>query len=391
MSPDNRIAKIATMIAKKKKAWQLNPPISLEEVETIEAKYGFTLPEEYRLFITQIGNGGQIPPITNRHKNLLPFEDVDALQKIRLDFPLSESWEWETDLNFNIDTPEGKEKYSNVEKNGNLVLMRDPGQGGQTWFLVVSGSCKGEVWERDDGGVLRLPECKFFDWIELCLAGKLTSYVNQLFRQEKEKREMSDPLSTIQSLMSCKWGKTIQWHPPIKMNAVQDFERRHHISLPEDYVTFITEISDGCENFPSANSHGKGGVFYSLEQLDCLPNLDKMFYFTEVTEEIRRKLTSHFAPDAYTLKNPIWTSLFSEIPREEPPSPIWSYEEYSVLHGVLPFASYNDNLYGHSTQPFLIITGPLRGQVWRITDFTLRPDGESFYQWVIKMLKGNAR
>lgn len=386
----DRVSKIAAMLAKRKKAWQLNPPIPLEEVEAIEARYGFALPEEYRLFITQIGNGGQIPPITNRHKTLLPFRDESALQKAGLDFPLSESWEWETDCDFSIDTPEGAEKYSDVEKNGNLVLMRDPGQGGQTWFLVVSGSRRGEVWERDDGGVLRLPECGFLDWIELCLTGKLTPYVNQLFRQEKEKRETRDPLSTIRTLMSGKWGRTIQWRPPAKMSAVRDFEQRHHISLPEDYVTFITEISDGCENFPSANSRGKGGVFYSLEQLDCLPNLDGTFCFAEVTEEIRGRLTNSFRPGAYTWKNPIWTSLFSEIPREDPLSPVWSCKEYSVLHGVLPFGSYNDEQFLR-TQPFLIVTGPLRGQVWRTTNFTLRPDGDSFYQWAIKMLKGDAR
>ena len=276
------------------------------------------------------------------------------------------------------------------KKNGIVVLAKEDVGGGQTYFLVISGERKGEVWERDESGTLRLPGCTFLDWVELYLSKQLIPYTDKLFRQEKSQREADDPLSTIRALMTAKRRQDIRWNPPVSRDVVKDFEQRHGITLPEEYVTFITEIADGCENFPSANSNGKGGVFYSLAQLDCLPNLDKAFYFTENTDETRKYLTNSFGPNAFTWKNPVWDVLFADIPRENPLNPIWVRAEYSVLQGALPFASYNDEKL-FRTQPILIITGPLKGQVWRATSFTLRPDGDGFYQWVIKMLKGDAR
>lgn len=387
---ETRFLKIKAQI-KLKRGWRLNPPISQTDVDELEHTYGFVLPEEYRKFITQIGNGGRIPSLhDNDPCRFIPFEDMSALKNVGYDFPLSESWEWDTDLNFSMNDPEDAEKWDRVQKNGIVLLAKEDVGGGQTYFLVISGKRKGEVWERDESGTLRLPGCTFLDWVELYLSNKLIPYTDKLFRQEKKQKEVSDSLSTIQALMTAKRRQDIRWKPPVSMEMVRDFEQRHGITLPEEYVTFITEIADGCENFPSANSNGKGGVFYSLAQLDCLPDLDKAFYFTENTEETRKYLTNSFGPDAFTRKNPVWEVLFADIPREDPLNPIWVHAEYSVLQGALPFASYNDEKLFH-TQPILIITGPLKGQVWRATSFTLRPDGDSFYQWVIKMLKGDAR
>lgn len=387
---ETRFLKIKSQI-KLKRGWRLNPPIPQEEVEAIETAYGFTLPDEYKKFITQIGNGGNIPPLHEDDPcRFVPFEDTPALKEAGCEFPLSESWEWDTDFNFSINDPKDEEKWNRVHNSGIVVLAKEDVGGGQTYYLVVSGERKGEVWERDESGTLRLPGCSFLDWVELYLSKQLIPYTDKLFRQEKSQKEEGDLLSTIRVLMAGKRMQNIRWNPPSPTDAVKDFERRHGITLPEEYVTFITEIADGCENFPSINSHGKGGVFYSLAQLDCLPNLDKAFYFTENTEETRKNLTNPFGPNAFTIKTPIWTVLFADIPRENPLNPIWVEAEYSVLQGALPFASYNDENLFH-TQPILIVTGPLKGQIWRATTSTLRPDGDSFYQWVIKMLKGNAR
>lgn len=308
------------------------------------------------------------------------------MNRVSYDFPLSESWEWDTDLNYSPDCPEDQEKWDCVRNDGIIVLAQEDVGGGQTYFLIVSGPRRGEVWERDEGGTLRLPGCTFLDWIELYLSKRLVSYTDQLFQKEKAPKEIDNPLSTIRTLMAAKRWRGIRWNPPVSLDDVRDFELRHGVTLPKEYVAFITEIADGCENFPSVNSHGKGGDFYSLKQLDSLPNLDKPFYFAEDTDELRNRLKNPFGPNAY--KN-IWTELFTEVPREEPLSPVWAYVEYSVLQGVLPFASYNNKIF--NTQAFLIITGPLSGQVWRATSSRLFPDGISFYEWVIDMLKGNAR
>ena len=73
-----------------------------------------------------------------------------------------------------------------------------------------------------------------------------------------------------------------------------------------------------------------------MAQLDCLPNLDKAFYFTENTDETRKYLTNSFGPNAFTWKNPVWDVLYADIPRENPLNPIWVRAEYSVLQGALP-------------------------------------------------------
>lgn len=387
---ETRFLKIKAQI-KLKRDWHLNPPIPQTDVGAIENAYGFVLPEEYKKFITQIGNGGDIPSLHDDDPcRFIPFGDTLELKDVGYDFPLSESWEWDTDLNFSMDDPKDAEKWEQVQKNGIVALAKEDVGGGQAYFLVVSGERKGEVWERDESGILRLPGCTFLDWVELYLSKQLIPYTDKLFRQEKSQKEAGDSLSEIRALMAAKRRQDIRWNPPVPVDAVKDFEQQHGIILPEQYVTFITEIADGCENFPSANSNGKGGIFYSLAQLDCLPNLDKAFYFTKNTEETRKKLTNSFGPDAFTRKNPVWEVLFADIPRENPLNSIWAYGEYSVLQGALPFAYYNDEKL-FRTQPILIVTGPLKGQVWRATSFKLRPDGDSFYQWVIKMLKGDAR
>ena len=57
---ETRFLKIKAQI-KLKRGWRLNPPISQKDVDALENAYGFVLPEEYKKFITQIGNGGRIP------------------------------------------------------------------------------------------------------------------------------------------------------------------------------------------------------------------------------------------------------------------------------------------------------------------------------------------
>ena len=39
---------------------QLNPPLDEAHVREAEARSGITLPDDYRLFLSKIGNGGQI-------------------------------------------------------------------------------------------------------------------------------------------------------------------------------------------------------------------------------------------------------------------------------------------------------------------------------------------
>ena len=52
--------------------YKLNPPLPLSVVEAFEGRHGVSLPEDYRLFMTEIGNGGAGPCY-----GLLPFGKDD--------------------------------------------------------------------------------------------------------------------------------------------------------------------------------------------------------------------------------------------------------------------------------------------------------------------------
>src|SRR4051794_31428879 len=52
--------------------YKLNPPLSVSVVQAFEERHGVTLPEDYRLFMTEIGNGGAGP-----YYGVLPFGKDD--------------------------------------------------------------------------------------------------------------------------------------------------------------------------------------------------------------------------------------------------------------------------------------------------------------------------
>jgi len=56
-----RIDKKYELFGTSKHKYKLNPTISVSFVREVEAKYGFTLPEDYFRFITEVGDGGAGP------------------------------------------------------------------------------------------------------------------------------------------------------------------------------------------------------------------------------------------------------------------------------------------------------------------------------------------
>lgn len=354
MKLSSQIAAIEKIFARRRKI-KLAPKIEPEEVAVIEQKYGFELPEEYRVFITTLGNGATLSPISNDCTELRPFRDDPSLVRITRPFPLAESKEWTSDPDYDIDDPEDQALFESALKDGQITLMDDPCEGGQTWILIVTGERRGEVWLQDDEGYLRLPNCSFLDWLQLYLNKKLMPLIYDLFHEQKLKRKKEFPIETIRSLIKAKDNRRIEWNPPITMSEVLAFEARHNITLPEEYKQFITEIADGCNKLRCSNSR-EGGTFYSLKDMDSLLNLDKPFCFEENTEQLYFELMDTFRKYG---TNPIWAKKFGQVPREEPLSPVWASPDYSVLHGVLPFAFYNDNngRFNPNTQAFLILNG----------------------------------
>ena len=160
------LARIQTKMAGKRLT--LNPPSPLEDIELWESTYGVRLPEEYRQFILQIGNGGDGPPSYGLlDSGTLPSgfgrsagEDLKNLAK---PFPFTEPWIWENDEHVD-------EKKKDQTDYGRLILG-DEGCG-RYWALIVTGPSRGKMWDITDVGIQPCdPPKNFLEWYESWLDG----------------------------------------------------------------------------------------------------------------------------------------------------------------------------------------------------------------------------
>jgi len=78
----NSIQERLDRIAGKAAGLELNPPLPVEEVDAFEQRNGIRLPEDYRAFITMLGNGGPGP-----YKGLEPLDPRLTSHKLAADFP----------------------------------------------------------------------------------------------------------------------------------------------------------------------------------------------------------------------------------------------------------------------------------------------------------------
>ncbi len=138
------------------------------------------LPEEYRLFVTTVGEEGAGP-----YYGLFPLdgsdpEDITDLERIQAPFRWTSAfnpYDWEDPCKL-----EDVWCDEDVEEGGQpQVILRVPGVlylcnfgCAIRFFLIVKGECLGEVWrdsQADDAGLM--PECDesgrhmgFLDWYE---------------------------------------------------------------------------------------------------------------------------------------------------------------------------------------------------------------------------------
>jgi hypothetical protein len=151
----------------------LEAPIATEEIANFERQQGITLPDDYRQFLTQLGNGGAGPDfgifaLGKREEEPLP--DI-VLENLRIEFAFDEAWN-ETSL---LDKPE---LYYGYEVLAGAVPIATQGCAMDYW-MVVSGPRKGEIWfdKRTDGAGVE-PVCgvdgrhmSFGTWYETWLDG----------------------------------------------------------------------------------------------------------------------------------------------------------------------------------------------------------------------------
>jgi len=150
------------------KGLKLGAVLTVQEVEAFEKKYSITLPEGYREFLLQIGNGGDGPPYYNLHSlGGIPddYHMSEYGDKLTRKFPFKEGWVWEEEE----ETPELNEKLDQTEY-GNLILGTDGC--GMYWILIVTGEERGQIWNTADVGIQPCcPGVSFLEWYEYWLDG----------------------------------------------------------------------------------------------------------------------------------------------------------------------------------------------------------------------------
>jgi hypothetical protein len=165
--------------------YRLNPPLRPSKIESFERKHGVTLPEDYKYFITAVGNGGAGPYYGvfrfGEHDNghgFCKWKDGLLVGDLGKKFPHTKAWNlpkrfWDEvyGLVAGPDAPEEEEERLYEERNKLLSKHYwDPaimsgaipichlGCGLRHW-LVINGKQKGFIWcdaRVDDRGIYPL-------------------------------------------------------------------------------------------------------------------------------------------------------------------------------------------------------------------------------------------
>jgi hypothetical protein len=167
---DERLASIRERLAVRLAQEQIigergiGPCLPLEEIEKYERRNGVRLPEGYRRFLLEIGNGGYGPP----ERGLValdPQEDNPDLTKL---YPFTESCytePWE-------DASEGHPDRIKYESIAHGVLYLGARDDEDDWVLVVTGDEHGQIWIHSTLGITPLaPRRDFLSWYIYWLDG----------------------------------------------------------------------------------------------------------------------------------------------------------------------------------------------------------------------------
>jgi hypothetical protein len=182
--------------------YKLNPPRAIVDIEKFEARHGIALPEDYRFFISQIGDGGAGPSY-----GLFPFGKDDEECDWEggglvgdLSKPFSHKTAWNQPESFWACAPDPapgtpaeeedklyeawdkvmEEHYWNPSIMNGAIPICHKGCALRQW-LVVSGDQRGFVWDdyrADHAGIMQLIDTAgkpvtfvswYMSWIDECV------------------------------------------------------------------------------------------------------------------------------------------------------------------------------------------------------------------------------
>lgn len=127
-----------------------------QEICLFEEKHNVILPEAYRKFLIEVGDGCDM--IDGFKMKSLAIIDQLTSEKLSAAFPFETPWIWE-------DEEYISESHLSEVKNGNIELI-DIGDA-QSYNLIVTGKCRGEIWFFCNVGIQ--PCCQrqdFLGWFE---------------------------------------------------------------------------------------------------------------------------------------------------------------------------------------------------------------------------------
>jgi hypothetical protein len=145
--------------------YQLNPPLSETGIRSFETHYGITLPDEYRHFLSVIGNGGAGP-----HYGILPLEVTSEFCDPSRPFPFRGKTR---------PRRQAVERWATHHKPGVLAIAE---RGCMLYsYLVVHGPNYGTVWNGLDA--LHLAASSFTTWYTNWVAHMKTDALPALERE----------------------------------------------------------------------------------------------------------------------------------------------------------------------------------------------------------------
>ena len=129
-----------------------NPCLSEAEIAAFERKHSITLPDDYRFFISEIGNGGFGPGhgLLPLNKAIVDFKLRDKPNiSLNKEFPYQDDWneEWIASFDWDEEYPDTEivDAYISTAHIAGCLQISHFGHG-CTFLLVVNGNEKGHIW-----------------------------------------------------------------------------------------------------------------------------------------------------------------------------------------------------------------------------------------------------
>lgn len=252
----------------KKHQYKMNEKKRLKDLEEFEILHQITVPEEYKIFLTEIGNGGAGP-----YYGLFSFEDginiaKDDYYAPKLDIPFAHEFPFNNEVTKNfIDhyrecLEEGE--YNKIKRLitpdilTGVLFLSDYGCG-EEFILVVKGEQQGKVWF--EGGNLisclkrdNRTQMSFFDWYEDWLDRSLAeldslhyplSFERNITILNCNKKELKEIAKKIEEYKDVKNLTLSEDNLSVFPKEVFQFKKLHVLFLPQNFILNIPEeISD---------------------------------------------------------------------------------------------------------------------------------------------------